>query len=98
MASSIYSIGLSGLAAAQARLGTTGHNIANVNTAGYSRQEVLFGTKLPQFLGGQFYGRGVDVMGVRRVYADFLAAQVLSTRAGTAELEAMTTELSQLDG
>jgi flagellar hook-associated protein 1 FlgK len=54
MASSIYSIGLSGLAAAQAGLVTTGHNIANVNTAGYSRQETLFGTSVPQFLGGFF--------------------------------------------
>jgi len=97
MTSSIYSIGLSGLAAAQAGLVTTGHNIANVNTAGYSRQETLFGTKLPQFLGGYFYGRGVDVIGVRRVYADFLAAQTMATRAGASELEAMNTELAQLD-
>ena len=97
MASSIYSIGLSGLAAAQAGLVTTGHNIANVNTAGYSRQETLFGTSVPQFLGGFFYGRGVDVAGVRRIYADYLATQVLNTRANASQLEAMSTELSQLD-
>ena len=37
---SIYSIGLTGLAAAQAGMQTTGHNISNVNTPGFSRQRV----------------------------------------------------------
>lgn len=97
MASSIFSIGLSGLAAAQAGLVTAGHNISNVNTPGFSRQETLFATSFPQFLGGSFYGRGVDVNSVRRIYSDFLAAQMLSTRAEASELGALTTELTQLD-
>ena len=97
MANSIFSIGLSGLNAAQAGLATTGHNISNVNTPGYSRQEALVASKLPQFLGGSFYGRGVDVTGVRRIYSDFLAAQVLATRAEATELGALTNQLSQLD-
>ena len=97
MANSIFSIGLSGLAAAQAGLSTTGHNIANINTPGYSRQETLFGTKFPQFLGGSFYGRGVDITGVRRIYSEFLVAQALSSRAEASYLGALNTELSQLD-
>jgi flagellar hook-associated protein 1 FlgK len=94
---SIYSIGLSALAAAKAGLATTGHNIANVNTPGFSRQETLFGPGVPQFIGGHFFGRGVDVVAVRRIYSDFLAAQVLTTKAGASELSALTTELTQLD-
>lgn len=97
MAGSLFSIGLSGLGAAQAGLVTAGHNISNVNTPGFSRQETLFTTKFPQFLGGNFYGRGVDVNGVRRIYSDFLAAQLLSTRAEASELGTLTTELTQLD-
>src|SRR5688572_10037725 len=97
MANSIFSTGLSGLAAAQAGLVTTGHNISNVNTPGFSRQETLFATKFPQFSGGSFYGRGVEVNGVRRIYSDFLAAQVLATRAEATELGALRTELTQLD-
>ncbi len=97
MANSIFSIGLSGLAAAQAGLTTTGHNISNINTPGYSRQETLFGTKFPQFLGGSFYGRGVDISGVRRIYSDFLGAQVLASRSETSYLGTLSTELSQLD-
>ena len=37
----LIGIGQSGLSAAYAQLQTTGHNIANVNTPGYVRQEVL---------------------------------------------------------
>ena len=97
MANSIFSIGLSGLAAAQAGLATTGHNISNINTPGFSRQETLFGTKFPQFMGGSFYGRGVDITGVRRIYSEFLGAQVLSSRSEASYLGTLNTELSQLD-
>jgi len=38
MSNGIFGIGLSGLYAAQAGLLTTGHNISNVNTPGYTRQ------------------------------------------------------------
>jgi flagellar hook-associated protein 1 FlgK len=38
---SLMNIGASALSANQAALTTAGHNIANVNTAGYSRQQVL---------------------------------------------------------
>ena len=37
----IFSIGQSALSVAQAGVNTAGHNIANVNTAGYSRQTVV---------------------------------------------------------
>jgi len=38
MSNNMFYTGLSGLNAAQAALVTTGHNTANVNTPGYSRQ------------------------------------------------------------
>ena len=47
MAGSIFGIGLSGLAAAQAGLLTASHNISNVNTPNYSRQEVVQSSRLP---------------------------------------------------
>lgn len=97
MASSIFGIGLSGLAAAQAGLATTGHNIANVNTVGFSRQEAQQLARFPLFNGGNFYGQGVDVASVRRVYSDYLAAQVVSTRTESARLTALADELAQLD-
>ena len=36
------SIGTSALSALQRAISTTGHNIANVNTEGYSKQSVVF--------------------------------------------------------
>ncbi|HEX4884787.1 MAG TPA: flagellar hook-associated protein FlgK [Casimicrobiaceae bacterium] len=98
MANSIHSIGLSGLLAAQAGLATTGHNIANVNTPGFSRQETLQLPRFPLFNGGSFYGQGTDVAAVRRVYSDFLATQTLSSRTDAARLGALADGLSQLDG
>ena len=46
MSSGIYSLGLSGLAAAQAGLTTTGHNITNASTPGYHRQSIQQSPKL----------------------------------------------------
>ena len=37
-------IGRRGIAAGQRALETTGHNVANANTKGYSRQEVVLAT------------------------------------------------------
>ena len=96
MGNSIYGIGVSGLAAAQAGLLTTGHNITNVNTPGYSRQEALQAARQPQFTGGGYIGQGVNVTSVRRVYSDFLATQTLQSQAGASHLDTYNTELGQL--
>ena len=48
---SIFDVGSSALNSMQRAIATTGHNIANVNTEGYSRQEVLLGTRTPEKVG-----------------------------------------------
>ena len=40
----LFQVGLSDIYSSQANLATTGHNIANVNTEGYSRQSVEVAT------------------------------------------------------
>ena len=97
MGNGIYGIGLSGLAAAQAGLLTAGHNISNVNTPGYSRQQILLGTSSPQFTGAGFIGTGVSVQSVRRVYNDFLGAQTTRATAGASHLDTYANELGKLD-
>jgi flagellar hook-associated protein 1 FlgK len=65
---------LRALMAQQAALDTTAHNIANVNTKGYSKQSVELGASLPYTLSagltqsgsGAQIGQGVDVLGFRR--------------------------------
>jgi len=57
-------IGLSGLLANQSALTVVGHNIANVNTAGYTRQKVEFSAASPQSFDNLSYGTGVAVTNV----------------------------------
>ena len=47
----LLSIGLSGLAANKTSLAVTGHNITNVNTPGFSRQDTGQATRIRQFSG-----------------------------------------------
>ena len=62
----VFNVGISALVASQRQLSTTGHNIANVNTEGYSRQRVDQITRVPQFGGNGFVGKGVEVNGQMR--------------------------------
>jgi flagellar hook-associated protein FlgK len=43
----LLSIGLSGLSANKTSLAVTGHNITNVNTPGFSRQDTVQATRIP---------------------------------------------------
>ena len=61
MVSPLMSLGARALTASYAVLQTAGHNIANANTAGYSRQEVGLQTAQSQATGSGYFGRGVDV-------------------------------------
>src|SRR5438094_7680544 len=96
MSNGIFGIGVSGLTAAQAGLLTTSHNISNVNTPGYSRQEIVQGTRTPMFTGSGFFGQGVSVSSVRRVYSDFLASLALHAQASASHMDAYHAQLSQL--
>ena len=73
---SLLNIGMSGLAASQSSLATTGNNIANVDTAGYSRQQTVQGTKSSQQYGSVFIGTGTTLADVRRVYNSYLESQL----------------------
>lgn len=98
MASSIFGIGISGLSAAQAGLLTAGHNISNVNTQGYNRQEVVQTPALPQYTGGGFFGRGVDVSEVRRAYDALLEAQSWQAQATASHLDGFSKQINRIDG
>ncbi|MBB1073947.1 flagellar hook-associated protein FlgK [Rhodoferax sp. 4810] len=78
---SITGTGLSGLIAFQRALNTTGHNIANAATEGYSRQRVELENRNPQYLGNQYFGQGVDVATVRRLQSEFIDNELRNTTA-----------------
>lgn len=83
---SIYGIAISGLNAAQAGMATTSHNIANANTPGYSRQQIIQTSRMPQNIGLGFLGEGVDVANVVRRYDQFLTSQVLEAQTQSSNL------------
>ena len=89
--------GLSSLRALQRALDTTAHNIANVSTAGYTRQRVDFATRQPQAYGSNWIGSGVNAVQVRRVYDQFLSEQVRSSSGTLARLEAFAAQAERLD-
>lgn len=97
MAVDIYQTGVSGLLAAQGQLATTGHNIANVNTEGFSRQRVEQMTTLQMYSGGQFYGTGTRVTDVTRMYQEYAFKDVLVNNTEKAGAESLYNQLSFLD-
>ncbi len=97
MASGSLGIALTGLSAAQAGIRTTQHNISNINTAGFRRQEVGYTALNPSFLGTAFFGAGVGVSTVRSLYSQFQDSQVLVDQAQLSRSQAYATQASQID-
>jgi flagellar hook-associated protein 1 len=98
MSNSMFFTGLSGLNAAQAALVTTGHNTANVNTAGYSRQSAQIasggGVSSP---GVGFFGSGAKVTDVTRSYDQYLTSQFNQAQSTNQSLSTYYTQVSQID-
>ncbi len=94
---SMQTIGISGLIASRIALNTTGHNISNVNTEGYSRQRVDFATRQSFATPAGYLGNGVKASEVKRTYDSFVATQMRSSSSVAAELQAYFDGASQLD-
>jgi flagellar hook-associated protein 1 len=95
--SGILGTAMSGLIAFQRSLDTTSHNIANVNTEGYSRQRVDLSARQPQFTGGGYIGQGVDVVTVTRSYDQFINNQLTSSTSAFAETNTFSTLAARVD-
>jgi len=83
--------------AAQYALTTTEHNIANANTPGFTRQQVLVSSRAAQASGAGFIGQGVDVAGVQRIYDQFLTTQVRQEQSQSSYLSAYLSVMKQVD-
>jgi flagellar hook-associated protein 1 FlgK len=94
----ILNIGVSALTSIQKAISTTGNNIANVNTEGYSRQQANFVTLQPQFLGGQYMGTGTTISTIERSFDQYLQTGV-NSRTSSFEGAQVSSELAnRLDG
>jgi flagellar hook-associated protein 1 FlgK len=72
-----YSIGLSGLDAAQKALDIIGNNVANAATEGYHRQRIELAPERTWDIGDIILGGGVDVEGAIRLIDTFLEQEML---------------------
>lgn len=100
-------LGLSSLNASQAALQTTGHNIANATTPGFSRQRVEQVARRPQDFNRFQIGQGVDIASVRRIVDEVLNASLRDATAQSGDLgvqkqifdrvEALVNEFSDSD-
>jgi flagellar hook-associated protein 1 len=95
--SNLMSIGMRAMAANFAALQTTGHNIANANTEGYSRQQVELSTAGGQFSGAGFFGKGVDVTTVTRSHNAFLTREAVAAKSQAAGDQARLEQLMRLE-
>ena len=95
---SIYDVGSSALNSMQRAIATTGHNIANVNTEGYSRQEVLLGTRTPEKVGLVEIGTGVEVSNIRRAHDHFLMTDVQSRSSSNGYFQLYAKTAQNVDG
>lgn len=68
-------IGAKGLFAQQQALETTGHNISNANTEGFTRQEVVMTSSYPLRTVNGYLGTGVEINDVRRMRDSYLDLQ-----------------------
>lgn len=71
-----FDIGITGLNAARIALQVTGHNIANVNTPGYSRQTAIQQTMDPAITSFGSLGRGTRIIGIDALRDRFLEVQI----------------------
>ena len=70
--SDINSIATGAVTNYQRALATVANNIANVDSEGYSRQEVTLAENTPTKFGKSFFGTGARLDGVRRLYDEFI--------------------------
>ena len=81
-----FSIGLSGIDAAQKALDIIGNNIANAATDGYHRQQINLSPSYSSQTGDNLIGGGVDFKGVTRVIDSLLEQQILRQNSVSEQL------------
>jgi len=95
---------LSGLQAHKRVIDVIGHNIANVNSDGYTRRQVLLepsvGMKMSSKYDTEFSWNnlGVNVAGVNRIRDSFLDTKARASLAGSAQASRLDTILGGIEG
>lgn len=94
---SVLNTGVSGLFASQAEISTTGNNITNVDTDGYSRQRVVLTTARSQVTSNGVFGNGVKIDDVKQIYDTLLANTLRNENSDLSYYTTTQESLSQVE-
>jgi flagellar hook-associated protein 1 FlgK len=95
--SSLFDIARSALTTSQQALAVTGHNVANVNTPGYSRQEAVLSERPPLSAQPGMAGTGVQALSIRRYTDQFVNLQLTRVQQNLGRLSLSRDELLRLE-
>ena len=95
--SSLLSTGSSALLAFQRALATVSHNVANVNTPGYSRQRVELAARPGEAAGRNYTGAGVEIANLRRLADGLVFARQIDSSGELGRLQQLSTQSDRLD-
>ncbi|MBW1706965.1 MAG: flagellar hook-associated protein FlgK, partial [Deltaproteobacteria bacterium] len=94
----VFDIAKSALATQRYGLDVTGHNIANVNTPGYSRQSPVLTAKQTESKGELIFGRGVNITQVVRASDQFIENQLMQQKSKMLSSKEMENYMQVLEG
>lgn len=94
----ILSNSVSGLLSVQRALATTGHNVSNANTEGYSRQTVSMTASQPEYMGNGYVGTGTKVDSITRSFDQFVESQFRDATSENSRLGFLQNFASQVTG
>lgn len=94
----VFSIAKDALATQRSSVDVIAHNIANVDTPGYSRQRPVHQTKDAITLGTVHFGRGVELTQVRRISDQYLEDQLFQEKSSLSSNTQMETNMQALEG
>ena len=97
MSSNLLNIGLSGLNAAQWGLTTTGENISNASTPGYSIETPVYTETGGSYTVSGYLPMGVSTTTVQRQYSQYLATQLNNAQSSSGALSTYNTMITQLN-
>jgi flagellar hook-associated protein 1 FlgK len=86
-----------GLQVVQSGIATTGHNIANADTPGYTRQRSVIEASLPQMTNAGAIGTGVEQISVERIFDRFVAERLVRETSRQATLGTQASIYRQLE-
>ncbi len=92
-----FSIGISGLQAAQKAFDTIGNNIANAGTEGYHRQRIELVPSYSSQVGKLLLGGGVDTVGVTRLIDGLLEQEILRQESSLGQVSQEFTTLQSVE-